>query len=240
MSLLTRHIEAGWHEVSQYGKFAAEKFLSLSGATASTLREEADSFRDLVAKLDQRENALGGDPSQPVKSVTYSDGRTLTDAEHSANVILDIQPKPQDPVPGFVGAPSIAQQHLDAALSPEDQATVDAEREAEAVQLSSVGATLLDPAQLEPDNTVVEPDAVLSDDARAAAKATEDALEAGDYSGPSEAPETEQASSEDSGEATSESEPLSSSVETVASTPDNHSPAQGNSEGTVNTPPAAA
>jgi hypothetical protein len=91
MTLLTRHIEAGWHETEwnpSAKRFSAEKSHAQPGATSTVLREEAASQDELHRKLDLRESQLSNDPAH----VIHPDGSRVTDAEHSALRLLGTDP----------------------------------------------------------------------------------------------------------------------------------------------------
>lgn len=91
MTLLKRHLEAGWREVESTGaKRVAEKTISLPGKSSSILREEAETQEELHRRLDTREMLLGGDPSLPVRDTVTDDGSLVTAAQHTALKMADV------------------------------------------------------------------------------------------------------------------------------------------------------
>lgn len=85
MTLLTEHIEAGWREVESglFGRWVAEKFHSLPGASSSVLRVEAESSRKLQAAVSLRESQLTG-TSEPIKDTITNDGSLVTGPQHES------------------------------------------------------------------------------------------------------------------------------------------------------------
>jgi len=138
MTLLTRHIEAGWHEVELAGRKAAEKFHSLPGATSSIIRVEADTQDALHREIDLRELRLTG-TDEPIRDTITNDGTLVTGGQHEAlrteglevsgESIVVHEPVPNedeakqaadfDATAGSVNAPQVPSDAADQGMSPE-------------------------------------------------------------------------------------------------------------------------
>lgn len=205
MANLDAALAAGWRVFEQNAKKVAEKSIALPGATASLIREEAETIEHLVEKIDVRERLLGGNPADVGKVVITNDGTLVTDGQHEALKVDGISvpeaaapdvPAPVDPqqqvepehpkadelLPVAPEAPSVAP--VDAGQSPvtEQPVTPPAEPPAPAEgqvttdTTSDVSVTDTAPGNDEPAPAAV--DAPLSDEERAALAANEAALEA--------------------------------------------------------------
>lgn len=198
MTLLTRHIEAGWHEVQTFGSCVAEKLHSQPGATSTTLREEAPTSAELSAKLDLRETQLSNDQH----IVIYPDGERVSDSQHSANQINGTAPAPSQGAPGDAGVPNLELQAAAAALSPEDEAEVArqaAEAQVAEAEAAQAKADADEVARVEAERVQAEADALaaqnsppsepapadtpLTDEERAKLRADEAELEDGKIDG---------------------------------------------------------
>lgn len=162
MTLLTKHIEAGWHEVWHGTLRVAEKFHAQPGASSTVLREEAATQDELHAKIDLRESQLSNDNAH----VIWPSGQRVTDAQHSAAAILGEQPQAVD-------SPS-SEEHEAAVVATETTEQPDA------VPPENVVEAVTD-ANVEPEPEVVEASnaEALTDEQRELLRTNEDALEAG-------------------------------------------------------------
>lgn len=136
MTLLTRHIEAGWHEVELAGRKAAEKYHSPPGATSSIIRVEADTQDALHREIDLRESRLTG-TDEPIRDTITDDGRLVTGMQHEALRTEGLAVEAEqitEPVPnedqakqaaefdateGSVNAPQVPSDAADQGMSPE-------------------------------------------------------------------------------------------------------------------------
>lgn len=126
MASVENALASGWRIFKQDAKWLAEKSVSLPGATATLIREEHEDFNTLLGKVEVRESLLGGDPSQPVKSVVTNDGTSVTDGQHEALKVSGVA------VPGAETA------QADSEVAAEEAAVEDPPSEAESV--APVGA----------------------------------------------------------------------------------------------------
>lgn len=171
MTLLTRHIEAGWHEVEWGTRFIAEKFHDQPGATSTVLREEGTSQEDLRKRLDLRESQLSNEQD----IVVYPQDR-VSDSQHSANQILGTAPAPsQDGVVVPDPDPNADTEYM---ASDEE---ISAGHEASAAVLEA-GAATPEPEPNVQDAGAKTPGA-LSDEERAKLRSDEDELEDGKIDG---------------------------------------------------------
>jgi len=138
MTLLSKHIEAGWHEVEAgINRYAAERFHSRPGATSSIIRVEADSRPALNREIELRESRLAG-TEEDIKDTITDDGTLVTGGQHEAlrteGVTVADAEQVTEPVPnedeakqeaefdateGSVSAPQVPSDAADQGLSPE-------------------------------------------------------------------------------------------------------------------------
>ena len=153
MTLDTKFTDAGWREIDrneddENASFVAERYVSLPGQTASTLRIEADSASALNDAVALRESQLTG-RLEDVRDVITNDGSRVTDAQHEALkaegvTVADAEQvakpvpnedeakqvaglgnggfnpeTPLDPTEGSVNAPQVPADAADQGLSPE-------------------------------------------------------------------------------------------------------------------------
>lgn len=138
MTLLTKHIEAGWHEVELAGRKAAEKYHALPGATSSIIRVEADTQDALHREIDLRESRLTG-TDEPIRDTITNDGTLVTGGQHEAlrteglevsgETVVVHEPVPNedeakqaadfDATAGSVNAPQVPSDAADQGMSPE-------------------------------------------------------------------------------------------------------------------------
>jgi hypothetical protein len=83
MTLLTEHIEAGWHEVESFVGHAAEKIFARPGATSSVIRIEAETQDELHKAVTLRESQLGN-AHELTKDTITNDGTLVTGEQHEA------------------------------------------------------------------------------------------------------------------------------------------------------------
>lgn len=76
--------DAGWRVFKEGSAYVAEKYLSLPGASASTLTIKADSRHELVEAVALREQQLGPSPGEEFADVTWPDGSQVTSRAHAA------------------------------------------------------------------------------------------------------------------------------------------------------------
>lgn len=76
--------DAGWRVFREGSEHVAEKYLSLPGASASTLTIKADSRHELVEAVALREQQLGPNPGDEFADVTWPDGSQVTSRAHAA------------------------------------------------------------------------------------------------------------------------------------------------------------
>ena len=142
MTLLTKHLEAGWHEVEsgEFGRWVAERFYSRPGASSSVVRVEAESSKKLQDAVSLRQSQLDG-TEEPVKDTITNDGTLVTGPQHEAlrtDGIRDVLSAEQvaEPVPNadevkqVEGDPS--EGVVDAPQAPADAADLSAPADADA------------------------------------------------------------------------------------------------------------
>lgn len=113
MTLLTKHLEAGWHEVEsgEFGRWVAERFYSRPGASSSVVRVEAESSKKLQDAVSLRQSQLDG-TEEPVKDTITNDGTLVTGPQHEAlrtegATVIEAE-KVSDPVPNEDEAKQVA------------------------------------------------------------------------------------------------------------------------------------
>jgi pyruvate/2-oxoglutarate dehydrogenase complex dihydrolipoamide acyltransferase (E2) component len=85
MTLLTEHIEAGWHEVErgEFGRWVAERYHARPGATSSTIRVEAPTSGKLREAVTWRQSQLAGTEERAKDTIT-DDGTAVTGDQHES------------------------------------------------------------------------------------------------------------------------------------------------------------
>lgn len=160
MTLLTRHLEAGWKEVELLGGKAAERFHARPGYTSSVIRVEAPTQDALHAAIDLRQSQLEG-TEEPIKDTITDDGTLVTGEQHESLKTDGVT---------VAGAEQISEpepnEDVAANAAPEDTT--------EAVETPQEPADAADQARVEADASA----APLSDEERAALLAEEERLEA--------------------------------------------------------------
>lgn len=204
MTLATELLDAGWREFREGEKWVAERFHSRPGATASTIRVEAPSSRELNEAIKLRQSQLQGTEAETADVIT-NDGTLVTGPQHEAlraeGVTVAGAEQVKEPVPNEDEAKQVApfdatEGSIDAPQVPADAA--DQGLPPEAVSASETGSgsadTSTEPSAQAQPATFPPPEGQLSPEDSGAARAdAESSDEQGSQNTPSADGENESA-----------------------------------------------